>query len=855
MKEKINSKKVELAKNAGFCFGVKEAIALAEKLGLENAQSSSKKKIYTYGSLIHNSHVIESLEQNHIYCIESLAQVNEGDILIIRSHGVPKAFYEAAYEKGVVLKDATCPFVRKVQKIAEEESGKKRNVVIVGDKNHPEVIGISGWCNGKVYIIENETDVFDLKGKEPLSVVAQTTITEALWKNIKESFETLNIKDVVYYNTICQETQIRQKACAELAGNSDAMIVIGDKKSSNSRKLYEISKKNCKNSYFIERKWDLPLKELQKYNKIGVAAGASTPECIIKEVITIMNETNKTEEITENPVVEEATTEVEVIEEASVEVAQAEEKPKAAEPTKKEIKQPSQASQIFNRDEDDPIDENHPMLAFMDEIGESLKLPNRGEIIEGEVIAINDKEVVVNFGCKKDGVLPASEVSFKENETLTSLFSVGDKITAKVLKNDDGDGNLLLSRKKLEASEHWTEVTKAYEEKTYIDVKVKTKVKGGVIANYKEISGFIPMSQLSNQYVENADDYVGKTLEVAVIQVNQSRNKAVFSHKAYLEEQRSKQLEKFWEKVNVGDVVEGKIMRFTDYGAFIDIGGVDALLHISEMSWGRVKHPSEILRLAETVKTKILSADKEKNKISLGLKQLTEEPWSCIDANFSTGDVVEGKVVQLKDYGAFIELMPGLDGLVHISEIAHKHVASPEQELSVGQLVKVKITEINKENKRISLSIRETMEKPAESDISEDEGEKEVSYMTEIEVSEKPEPLECEVVDGVPCEVIETPVEEVATKEETTPIEDSYMENEIKETETVEIKETPVEIVSDEVADPYLTPIETEKKEMPNCEIAEGVPCEVVETPAEEVATKEETTAIEDPYMDNGEKA
>lgn len=428
------------------------------------------------------------------------------------------------------------------------------------------------------------------------------------------------------------------------------------------------------------------MKELRKCNRIGVAAGASTPERVIKEVIA-----NMSESITK---------------------------------------------------------EMNSMADYMDEIDASLRLPHTGEIVNGKVDQVNDNEVIVNMGCKKDGILTADEVSMEEGQTLTDLFKVGDEIQAKVLKTDDSDGGILLSKKKLEVNEHWNEINEALENKADIEVKVVKAVKGGVIASYKEVSGFIPLSQLSNRYVESADEFLGQTLSVKVSRVDQRRGRAVFSHKAVLAEERQKQLDEIWSTLQVDDIVEGTVMRFTDYGAFIDLGGIDGLLHISEISWGKLKHPDEVLKIGQKVEVKILSMNREKGKISLGLKQTMPEPWSVINDNYHVDQIVSGKVVQLKEYGAFVELEPGLDGLVHISEVANKRVNNIGDELTVGQEVSAKILDIDTERKRISLSIKDALgdEAPAEE-----------------------APAEEAVVEEAPVEepvAEEAPVEEAPTEEE-----------------------------------------------------------------------------------------
>lgn len=644
---------IKIAKNSGFCFGVKQAIETTEN----QIKSNNGEKIYTCGQLIHNSFVTDSLRMRGVGIINSPDEGAKGDIVIIRSHGEPEDFYYRADKIGLKLVDATCPFVTKIHQLVSSAYKDGRNILIIGDSNHPEVTGINGWCDNSATII-NSPDEAEAYNSENPFIVCQTTIEKELLDNILERLSEKKITFTVN-NTICNATKVRQESCAELAKESDAMVIIGGRNSSNTQKLFEISRKICKKTYFIENIDDLPLKELRKCNRIGVAAGASTPECVIKEVIANMSEI------------------------------------------------------ITN--------EKNSMADFMDEIDASLHLPRTGEIVDGKVHQVTDKEIIVNMGCKKDGILPVEEISLEEGQKLTDLFKEGDEIQAKVIKNDDGEGGILLSKKKLEINEHWNEINEALENKSIINVKVVKQVNGGVIASYKEVSGFIPLSQLSTKYVENADEFMGLTLEVKVTRVDQRRGRAVFSHKAVLTEERQKQIAEIWDKLHVDDIVEGKVMRFTDYGAFVDLGGIDGLLHISEISWGKLKHPQEVLQIGDIVHVKILSMNEEKGKISLGLKQTTPEPWSVINEKYQLGQTVSGKVVQIKEYGAFIELEPGLDGLVHISEIAHKRVTDISEELTIGQDVDAKILEIDTDRKRISLSIKATTEAPTEDETTEDE--------------------------------------------------------------------------------------------------------------------------------------
>ncbi|MBE6020586.1 MAG: 4-hydroxy-3-methylbut-2-enyl diphosphate reductase, partial [Clostridiales bacterium] len=503
---------IEVAKNSGFCFGVKRAVD--KTYSLIEQYKGTQRRIFTYGPLIHNETVVKELEDQGVFSVETLGEVPEGSVVLIRSHGVSFDVYKKAEELGIVLEDATCPFVEKIHKIVEEESGNGRSVIIVGNEDHPEVIGIRGWCRNKVFVVRDKNDLQKLikEGKiidRDHSVVAQTTIKI---KDFEEVVDVLiqNGTSVKSFCTVCNATRERQDSCEETAKKSDIMLVIGSRSSSNTMKLYEIAGKNCKKSYLIETIEDLPLNEVEKCGTIGIAAGASAPECIIKEVIATMSEF-----ITENGL------------------------------------------------------EQNEMLAYMEDIEKALRLPGRGEIVTGEIIAVSEKEIVVNLGCKKDGIIPKDEVSLEPGQKLSDVFKAGEQIEAKVVKTKDDDGNILLSKKKLEVNEHWNEVNEALDNKTVVNAKVTGKVKGGVIATFKEVSGFIPLSQLSDKFTEEVDEFIGKTIPVKVIQTNPKRNRAVFSHRAVLMEEKAKKTEAFWNSIEVDDIVDGVVKRFTDYGAFV----------------------------------------------------------------------------------------------------------------------------------------------------------------------------------------------------------------------------------------------------------------------------------------------
>lgn len=661
------AREILTAANSGFCFGVKQAIEKTEEEIRRKAESSSPGRIYTWGPLIHNKTVTDGLKEKGVSILDSLENVKPEDVIIVRSHGETKEFFEKARARNCKIIDATCPFVKKIQQLAEKAHRKGKQVVIVGDRLHPEVKGINGWCDNSaitVNSVEDAEGVLENHNHNLFFLVAQTTIKKELLDAVIRVFETNNVH-VEVNNTICNATALRQKSCAELAEICDAMLIIGGRESSNTGKLFEISEKKCKKTFFVEKIEDLPLHQIAKCNKIGIAAGASTPECVIKEVIATMSE-------------------------------------------KKEMS----------------MEELLATEAY--DLDGAMRLPRLNEVVNGTVHQVTENGIIVDMGCKKDGIIPKEEVTLEGDQKLTDLFKAGDEIQAKVVKTDDGEGVITLSKKKLEVNEHWNEINEALENKTTITVKVLRQVNGGVIAAYKEVSGFIPLSQLSDKYVENADEFIGKELPVKVTRVDLKRGRTVFSHKAILDEEKKKQIEAVWNSLNVGDVVEGTVMRFTDYGAFVDLGGIDGLLHISEISWGKLKHPQEVLQIGDRVKVKILSMNEEKGKISLGLKQTTPEPWSVIEEKYQVGQVVTGKVVQIKEYGAFVELEPGLDGLVHISEVAHKRVNDIAEELTLGQTVEAKILEIDTERKRISLSIKRTVEAPAEeAEAAEEEADEE----------------------------------------------------------------------------------------------------------------------------------
>ena len=630
-----------LAKSAGFCFGVKLAVDCVY-------EKSKEDKIYTYGPIIHNKNVVKDLEKQGVEIIENLEKDIDGKV-IIRSHGVPPSVYKLLEQKNIEYVDCTCPFVKKIHRIVDENYKQGKSVIIIGNKNHPEIIGINGFCDNTALIANSieEFNNLDIENNKEYILVSQTTFDITVFEKLLQGIKNNNIK---VFNTICSATNDRQKEALELSKQVDYMIVLGDTSSSNTQKLYEICKKNCENTYLCETIKDLQLNNFKKNVKIGITAGASTPPAIIKEALNKMNEMEN--------------------------------------------------------------------MSFEEMLNESFKTLHNGSVVKGSVIRVTDNEVFVNLGYKADGFIEKSEFSNDANINLKNEVSVGDEIEVFVIKVNDGDGNVVLSKKRLEMNKGFDELEEAFNNKSILKGKIVDVIKGGLIANINNVRVFVPSSQISNKFVQDLNSFKGKEFDFNIIEFNKSKRRIIAGRRDLVQSMEDEAKAKVYENIKVGDKLEGTVSRIVDFGAFVDLGGVDGLIHISELSWGRVKKVSDVLREGDKVTVYVLEVDKDKNKISLSLKDSEKNPWVLAKDKYKISDVVEGKVVRLVDFGAFVELEEGVDGLVHISQICQKHIAKPEEILSIGQVVKAKVTEIDTDNKKISLSIKE-VDYPKEEDIKE----------------------------------------------------------------------------------------------------------------------------------------
>ncbi|BBF42100.1 4-hydroxy-3-methylbut-2-enyl diphosphate reductase / SSU ribosomal protein S1p [Lachnospiraceae bacterium KM106-2] len=629
---------IKIAKSAGFCFGVKRAVDMVYEAAKE------KDHVSTYGEIIHNESVVNDLKDKGVALVKTLEELKQGDegTIIVRSHGIPKQEYEEIQNKGYDIIDATCPFVKKIHKIVKEQSELGRDIIIIGNDAHPEVEGIKGWCDNKATVIETveEAEKYVNESNKKICIVAQTTFN---YKKFQDLVEIISKKgyDILALNTICNATEERQGEARELAKQSDAMIIIGGKHSSNTQKLYEISKQECANTFYIQTLSDLDLEQLKSFRSVGITAGASTPNNIIKEVHTSMSD-----------------------------------------------------------------------MSFEQLLEESLVTIHNGEVVEGTVISVKEDEIVLNIGYKADGIITRSEYTNTPNVDLTTVVKVGDTMQAKVLKVNDGEGQVLLTYKRLAAEKGNKRLEEAFENKEVLKATVATVLNGGLSVVIDEARIFIPASLVSDSYEKDLSKYAGQEIEFVISEFNPKRRRIIGDRKQLLVAKKQELQKELFAKISAGMTVEGTVKNVTDFGAFIDLGGADGLLHISEMSWGRVEDPKKLFKVGD--KVKVLIKDISGNKIALSLKFDDTNPWLNASEKYAVGNEVTGKVARMTDFGAFVELEAGVDALLHVSQISKEHVEKPSDALKIGQEVTAKVVDFNADEKKISLSIKALLQEDAE---------------------------------------------------------------------------------------------------------------------------------------------
>lgn len=699
---------VEIGKHAGFCFGVKSAVDMA----FETLKSGET--CWVLGSLIHNKQVMQKLMDAGLRVTGSQEKITGGTVLL-RSHGVPPDIESSLLARGIKIIDATCPTVKRIHKLVGDYSAQGDTVIIAGQADHPEVQATAARCKGPVLVIPNEHAAAEVTGIQRAMVVAQTTLTQNAWEAIlgrlKASVEALTIA-----NTICGATQERQREAEMLAKRADVVLVVGGYNSANTRALYETCRKYCARTFFIESAADIPIQEIQASDYIAITAGASTPEWSLKEVATRMNDLdqNVQQEANEQLAAAESGTPMEETMEAEtpVEATGADNQEEAAS-APVEAAEPEALPPVTTDEVQGNVQATTPPLpeagenSFMADIEATLVTIRTGQTISGTVVQITEDEVCVNIGYKSDGLI-------KRSDLVSTDIKVGDSIEVEVVKVNDGEGNVLLSQRNIVNRRNWDALMAQYEnDNGYVMGTGKEAVKGGLIANVNGIRAFIPASQLSQRYVEHIEDFVGQELKLKIIEVDKPKHRIVCSRKAVIMEEAAAKKKEIWDKLGEGEIVSGVVRRLTDFGAFVDIGGVDGLVHVTDLSWGRVKHPSEVVSPNQEILVKILSLNPERERIQLGYKQTQSRPWDIAEEKYLVGSIVEGRVVRITTFGAFVELEPGLDGLVHISQCALTRIAKVEDAVQVGQVIRVKVLGVDPKAKRISLSIRAAMEEEA----------------------------------------------------------------------------------------------------------------------------------------------
>ena len=637
---------VRVAKSAGFCFGVSRAVELVEQA------AQAGKQVATLGPIIHNRHVVDKFEKMGVRVIDTPEEALPGETVIIRSHGVSRGVYERLERQNVEIIDATCPFVKRIHTIVSRAEEEGRLPIIIGTPTHPEVEGIAGWCTDcRVFAgpedLENWAKANEKLRDSAICIVSQTTSTESLWKLCceiaKKQFTNLKI-----FDTICRATEYRQSEAAELSEVCQAMVVVGDPKSSNTGRLAMICREHCDKVFLVDNAAELKAEDFSGVSDVGITAGASTPAWIIKEVNKTMSEITNAEAVQE---------------------------------------------------------EN-----FAELLEQSIKTLNTGDKVVGTVTGIGNTEVQVDLGTKHAGYIPYDEVSNDPSVKPEDILKVGDEIEVFVVRVNDQEGTVQLSKKKLDGLKVWDDMAQWVEDKITVEGTITEENKGGLVANVKGIRVFIPASQSGIAKGGDMAGMVGKTVQMKITEVNRARRRVIGSIRAVTSEARKAAQEKIWSEIEVGKKYHGVVKSLTSYGAFVDIGGVDGMVHVSELSWNRIKTPADVVKVGDEIDVYVISFDPEKHKISLGYKTAEMNPWNQFMTKYNVGDVVDAKIVKLMTFGAFAEILPGVDGLIHISQIADRRIGKPEDVLSEGQTVKVKITDVDAENKRISLSIRALLE-------------------------------------------------------------------------------------------------------------------------------------------------
>ena len=729
-----------MAKHKGFCFGVKRAVEMVER-----ALAEGPHPVHTLGPIIHNPTVVSSFSQRGVRLASCPEEVREGT-LVQRSHGTTKE--EAArIPAGVRIVDATCPFVARAQSEARKCAQEGRSVLLIGDVGHPEIQAVLSQAGPSALCIKDSSEVDivvdALKGND-VEIIAQTTMRAEEVGKILALLKKAGIS-VHSANTICTATRERQEAAAELARQCQVVLVVGGKNSANTGQLLKIVREAGCVAYHIETAHDIESRWLAGAAKVGVTAGASTPDEVIKEVVGMVEEISKSDP--------EEKLEVENVDDEQVKDSQV----SPQESTEGgETQPPASEEQEEQASAPEPEEGKTQEELVKEMYDESFKALQEGQIVRGRVVSVDENGALVDVGAKSEGLIPAQELQ-KRGAIPAQQLSPGDEVMVYVL-SFDSEGGLRLSKRRADEENAWRTLEEAYRENTTVNAPVAQEVKGGLVVDVG-LRGFVPASQVERGYVNDLSKYVGETLKLKVLELDRSKNRVVLSQRVVLEEEHERLCQETWTSIAEGQIRQGVVKGITDFGVFVDLGGIDGLLHISELSWGRVRHPSEVVRDGQELTVKVLRLDKEKGKISLGRKQVLPDPWDNVEHNYPIGSTVKGEVTRTAPFGAFVQLEPGVEGLVHISEISTRHIAKPEEEVNSGDTVWVKVLRVRPDERRIGLSIRQA-DLPEDAYAYtvpdfEDEGtlpmeDPPVTEEPEVDLpGEEPENVESEMIDEV----------------------------------------------------------------------------------------------------------
>ncbi len=602
----------------------------------------------TLGPLVHNEEVTDYLKRHGISIVDQPEDAG-GSFIAVRTHGVtPQMLDRLQSGENLEIINLTCPRVGRVQKIAAELREMGFTTYIFGDKNHPEVIGLIGWAGECAVPISSLEELENLDIVEPAALIAQTTANP---DSYKMAGEILNNKapNALVYQTICPETKLRQEEASELAKRVEALVVVGSETSANTNTLYNCCRR-LKPTCRVKNAWELDRSFLERYTVIGVTAGASTPPWTIKEVVERMeNENSESMEVT------------------------SEEK--------------SEEKFEFNED---------------------VKVAQVGEQVTGKVARATEDEVFIDIGAKTEAILPLAEVHLPEGKTLAEVFIPEDSIEVTVLEIDEQEGKVVVSHKRLARENRLKELEEALEKDQIIEAPVKQIVGAGMVIDLGNgIEGFMPGSLVDVRFIPDFNEFKDQVVSFKILEFDRDKGKLILTRKKIMEEEMIQAKGETLKAIEVDSTINGTVKRLTDFGAFVDVGGIDGLVHISEMSWDRVNHPSEVLKVGDQIEVKVLEVNPEKERISLSIRKTLPDPWTSAAEDLQSGQIMTGKVTRLVNFGAFIELKPGVEGLAHISQLADFHVKHPSEVLSEGEEVEVKVIEVKTKSKRISLSLKE----------------------------------------------------------------------------------------------------------------------------------------------------